>query len=136
MGFLAVGLAAFTLAGLIACERTPDQAPETKKAVVADKPGVVHLTSEELARTAIEVAPVVRGALLVPRQYTATVQANENELAEVTALIRGRVVKVYVDVGQDVKKDALLAMLHSTDLGLAEGAYLKSAAKLHEAKLA
>jgi cobalt-zinc-cadmium efflux system membrane fusion protein len=46
------------------------------------------------------------------------------------------VVKVHVDVGQDVKKDALLAMLHSTDLGLAEGAYLKSAAKLHEAKLA
>jgi cobalt-zinc-cadmium efflux system membrane fusion protein len=97
---------------------------------------VLHLTSEELARTVIEVAPVVRGQLLVPREFPATVQANENELAEVTTLIRGRVVKVYVDVGQDVKKDALLAMLHSTDLGVAEGAYLKSAAKLHEAKLA
>jgi len=129
-------LAAIALAGLLACERTPDQAPEAKKAVVADKPGVVHLTPEELARTAIEVAPVARGAVLVPRQYTATVQANENELAEVTALIRGRVVKVYVDIGQDVKKDTLLAMLHSTDLGVAEGTYLKSAAKLHEAKLA
>jgi membrane fusion protein, heavy metal efflux system len=129
-------LAAFALAGLIACERTPDQAPEAKKAVVADRPGVLHLTSEELARTVIAVAPVARGALLVPRQYTATVQANENELAEVTTLIRGRVEKVYVDVGQDVKKDALLALLHSTDLGVAEGTYLKSAAKLHEAKLA
>jgi membrane fusion protein, heavy metal efflux system len=127
---------AFALAGLLACERTPDQAAEPKKALVADKPGVVHLTSEELARTAIEVAPVARGALLVPRQYTATVQANENELAEVTTLIRGRVEKVYVDVGQDVKKDALLALLHSTDLGVAEGTYLKSAARLHEAKLA
>ncbi|MDZ4855844.1 MAG: efflux RND transporter periplasmic adaptor subunit [Nitrospirota bacterium] len=103
---------------------------------MADRPGMVHLTAEELARTVIEVAPVARGALLVPRQYTATVQANENELAEVTTLIRGRVVKVHVDVGQDVKKDALLAMLHSTDLGLAEGAYLKSAARLHEAELA
>jgi cobalt-zinc-cadmium efflux system membrane fusion protein len=97
---------------------------------------MVHLSDEELARTVIEVAPVARGAMLVPRQYTATVQANENELAEVTTLIRGRVEKVYVDVGQDVKKGALLAMLHSTDLGVAEGAYLKSAAKLHEAKLA
>jgi cobalt-zinc-cadmium efflux system membrane fusion protein len=87
-------------------------------------------------RTAIEVAPVARGAVLVPRQYTATVQANENELAEVTALIRGRVVKVHVDIGQDVKKDALLAMLHSTDLGETEGTYLKATAKLHEAKLA
>jgi cobalt-zinc-cadmium efflux system membrane fusion protein len=131
-----VFLVAFALAGLIACERTPDQAPEPKKAVVAERPGVLHLTSEELARTVIEVAPVARGQLRVPREFPATVQANENELAEVTTLIRGRVVKVYVDVGQDVKKDALLAMLHSTDLGVAEGAYLKSAAKLHEAKLA
>jgi cobalt-zinc-cadmium efflux system membrane fusion protein len=97
---------------------------------------VLHLTSEELARTVIEVTPVARGQLLVPREFPATVQPNENELAEVTTLIRGRVVKVHVDVGQDVKKDTLLAMLHSTDLGLAEGAYLKAAAKLHEAELA
>jgi membrane fusion protein, heavy metal efflux system len=129
-------LAALALAGLIACEKAPDQASEAKKVVVADRPGVLHLTSQELARTVIEVAPVVRGELRVTREFPATVQANENELAEVTALIRGRVVKVHVDVGQDVKKDALLAMLHSTDLGVAEGAYLKSAAKLHEAKLA
>jgi membrane fusion protein, heavy metal efflux system len=127
---------AFALAGLLACERTSDQAAEPKKAVVADRPGVLRLTSEELSRTVIEVTPVARGQVLVPREFPATVQANENELAEVTTLIRGRVVKVHVDVGQDVKKDALLAMLHSTDLGVAEGAYLKAAAKLHEAKLA
>jgi membrane fusion protein, heavy metal efflux system len=131
-----VFLVALAFAGFAACDRTPDQAPEAKKTVVADRPGVLHLTSEELARTVIEVTPVVRGQMLVPREFPATVQANENELAEVTALIRGRVVKVHVDVGQDVKKDTLLAMLHSTDLGLAEGAYLKSAAKLTEAKLA
>ena len=35
-----------------------------------------------------------------------------------------------------MKKGTLLAMLHSTDLGMAEGAYLKAGAKLHEAKLA
>ena len=129
-------LVAVVLAGLVACERTPDQAPEAMKSVVADRPGVIHLTSEELARTAIEVAAVARGQLHVQRAFTATVQPNQNELAEVTTLIRGRVVKVHVDVGQDVKKDALLAMLHSTDLGVAEGAYLKAAAKLHEAELA
>ncbi len=127
---------ALALAGLAACERTPDRAPEAKKAVVADRLGVLRLTSEELARTAIEVAPVARGQLRVPREFPATVQSNENELAEVTTLIRGRVVKVHVDVGKDVKKDTLLAMLHSTDLGVAEGAYLKAAARLHEAELA
>src|SRR5512140_3136451 len=99
----AVLLVAFGLAGLIACERTPDQAPEAKKAVVAERPGVLHLTSEELARTVIEITPVVRGQLLMPREFPATVQANANEMAEVTTLIKGRVMKVYVDVGQDVK---------------------------------
>lgn len=97
---------------------------------------MLQLTSEELARTVIDVATVARGQLLVSREFPATVQANANQLAEVTTLIRGRVVKVYVDVGQDVEKDTLLAMLHSTDLGVAEGAYLKAAAKLYEAKLA
>ena len=97
---------------------------------------MLHLTSEALARTAIEVVPVARGQLRVPREFPATVQPNENELAEVAALIRGRVVQVHVDVGQDVKKGALLALLHSTDLGVAEGAYLKAAARLHEAELA
>ena len=97
-------LVALAFAGLVACERTPDQAPEANKSVVADRPGVLHLTAEELARTAIEVTPVARGQLRVSREFPATVQSNENELAEVTTLIRGRVVKVHVDVGQDVKK--------------------------------
>jgi cobalt-zinc-cadmium efflux system membrane fusion protein len=132
----AVLLVALAIAGFAACERTPDQAPEAKKTVVAEKPGVLHLTSEELARTVIEVAPVARGEVRVPREFPATVQPNQNELAHVTTLIRGRVVQVHVDVGQDVKKDALLALLHSTDLGVAEGAYLKAAAKLHEKELA
>jgi cobalt-zinc-cadmium efflux system membrane fusion protein len=85
---------------------------------------------------ALQLVPVRQGQLLTHREFPATVQANENELAEVTTLIRGRVVKVAVDVGQDVKKGALLAMLHSTDLGVAEGDYLKAAARLHEAELA
>lgn len=131
-----IGLAAVMSSGFVACEKAPDQVPESKTSAVDGLPGVLHLTSEELARTVIDVSPVSRGQLRVPREFTATVQSNENELAEVTTLIRGRVVKVYVDVGQDVKKDTLLTLLHSTDLGVAEGGYLKAAARLHEADLA
>jgi cobalt-zinc-cadmium efflux system membrane fusion protein len=82
----------------------------------------------------LELVPVAQGQILPHREFPATVQANQNELAEVTTLIRGRVVKVHVDVGQDVKKGALLAMLHSVDLGVAEGEYLKAEAKLEEAE--
>jgi cobalt-zinc-cadmium efflux system membrane fusion protein len=130
------GLIVLLSSGFVACEKAPDQVPESKTSAVDGLPGVLHLTSEEVARTVIEVSPVARGQLRVPREFTATVQSNENELAEVTTLIRGRVVKVYVDVGQDVKKDTLLTLLHSTDLGVAEGGYLKAAARLHEAQLA
>ena len=135
-GVYSFGLIVLLSSGFVACEKAPDQVPESKTSAVDGLPGVLHLTSEEVARTVIEVSPVARGQLRVPREFTATVQSNENELAEVTTLIRGRVVKVYVDVGQDVKKDTLLTLLHSTDLGVAEGGYLKAAARLHEAQLA
>lgn len=135
-GLCSFGLIVLLSSAFVTCGKSSDQPIEVKTVVAEALPGVLHLTPEELARTVIEVAPVARGQIRVPREFTATVQSNENELAEVTTLIRGRVVKVYVDVGQDVKKDALLALLHSTDLGVTEGAYLKAAARLHEAELA
>jgi cobalt-zinc-cadmium efflux system membrane fusion protein len=97
--------------------------------------GLLRLSQEELSRTSLVVMPVARGQFRLIREFPATIQPNENELAEVTTLIRGRVVKVHVDVGADVKKGDLLALLHSTDLGLAEGAYLKASARLYEADL-
>lgn len=135
-GLSTFGLIVVLSAAVVACEKPSDRTVEVKTAVADALPAVLRLTPEELARSVIEVSPVGRGQLRVPREFTATVQSNENELAEVTTLIRGRVVKVYVDVGQDVKKDALLALLHSTDLGVTEGAYLKAVAQLHEAELA
>lgn len=132
----AISLVLCVWAGLAACEKAPDQVPEAKKAVVTETPGVLRLTPEELARTPIEVTAVARGRSFQPWTFPATIQSNENELAEVTTLIRGRVVKVHVDMGADVRKDTLLAMLHSKELGAAEGAYLKAAARLHEAELA
>ena len=95
--------------------------------------GVLRLSEEELSRTTIETVAVESGKFWLSREFPATIRPNENELAEVTTLIRGRVVNVKVDVGADVKKGDLLALLHSTDLGLAEGAYLKATAKLYEA---
>lgn len=120
----------------VACENKPVDTTAAKPDSPDERPGLLHLTPEELSRMHLELVPVKQGQLLSHRQFPATVQANQNELAEVTTLIRGRVVKVHVDVGQDVQKGALLAMLHSVDLGVAEGDYLKAGARLHEAELA
>jgi cobalt-zinc-cadmium efflux system membrane fusion protein len=124
------------LIGIVACESKQPDSSVGKQDAPSAQSGLLRLTPEESSRMELELAPVGEGQLRTHREFPATVQANENELAEVTTLIRGRVVKVHVDVGQDVKKGALLAVLHSMDLGVAEGDYLKAAARLHEAELA
>lgn len=124
------------MAAGMACENKAAGPAPAKPDLPSERPRSLHLTPEELSRLSLELVPVKEGPLLSHRTFPATVQANQNELAEVTTLIRGRVVKVHVDVGQDVKRGALLAMLHSVDLGVAEGDYLKAGARLHEAELA
>lgn len=118
----------------VACENKPADTSTVKQDSSSTRPGWLRLTPEELSRIELELVPVTQGQILSHRHFPATVQANQNELAEVTTLIRGRVVKVHVDVGQDVKKGTLLAMLHSVDLGVAEGEYLKAEARLEEAE--
>jgi cobalt-zinc-cadmium efflux system membrane fusion protein len=139
-GFLALVMRCLTACVVVAvsvgCEDKPADTSTVKSDPPSTRPGLLRLRPEELSRMQLELAPVAQGQILSHREFPATVQANQNELAEVTTLIRGRVVKVHVDVGQDVKKGALLAMLHSVDLGVAEGDYLKAGARLHEAELA
>jgi cobalt-zinc-cadmium efflux system membrane fusion protein len=94
------------------------------------------LTPAEIARAGIQVQTVKKAPFVLHREFPATVHANENELAEVTTLIRGRVAEVLVDTGKDVKRGERLALLDSTDLGMAEGVYLKATARQHEAQLA
>lgn len=130
-------LVTFAVAACLAgCGNNPQDGSSATPTTASTQTGLLRLTQEELSRTSIEVMPVGRGQIRVSRDFPATIRANENELAEVTTLISGRVVKVQVDVGADVKKGDLLALLHSTDLGLAEGAYLKATARLYEADLA
>lgn len=134
-GSLAIA-AVIAMSALVACGDKTGDTSAARPVPSPSRSGVVQLSSEELARTAMKVTPVVRGQYRFSRDFPATIQPNENELAEVTTLVRGRVVSVQVDVGADVKKGDLLALLHSTELGLAESAYLKAAARLHEADLA
>jgi len=133
---MSLALLVLVLAGSGGCGQNPDEETGAKPAETSAKTGVVQLTPEAVKTAGIEVRPTTRGEFRIHWEFPGTVQPNENELAEVTTLIRGRVMEVRVDVGADVKKGALLALLHSTDLGLAEASYLKAHAKLKEAELA
>jgi cobalt-zinc-cadmium efflux system membrane fusion protein len=116
-----------------------DSAPESAAQKPAPKPhqtGIVTLTAEEVRSGAIVVQPAVRGEFKLHRDFPATVVPDHHATADITALVRGRVVDVYADLGQQVKGGDLLAMLYSSDLGMAQSAYLKAVAKLYVAERA
>jgi cobalt-zinc-cadmium efflux system membrane fusion protein len=136
---LVVGLGVLVLAsfGLLKDFQARDEPVETSgRTVPPSSPNMVTLKAEVLANAGIEVVPIVRGEFRLHRDFPAVVQPNENKLAEVTSLFRGRVEEVYVDFGQDVERGTSLALVHSMDIGLSQASYLKAAAQSHEASLA
>nr|MBI3614695.1 efflux RND transporter periplasmic adaptor subunit [Nitrospirota bacterium] len=130
-----LSVVALGLGSLTGCAKDTDEATGGKPTAATARAGVVRLAPEAVAAAGIEVRPVMLGAFRLHRDFPATVQPNKNKLAEVTTLVRGRATDVYVDVGADVQGGGLLAKLYSSDLGLAQSTYLKTAAKLHEGEL-
>lgn len=133
-------LRAFVVAGILCggsagCEKSSEEATDAKPSSTTPA-GVLRLNPEEITRAGIVSQPVVRGEFRSHKDFPAIVRPNENQLAEVRTLVRGRAVDVYADLGQEVQTGQLLAVLYSSDLGLAQAAYLKTQAKLHEAERA
>lgn len=95
--------------------------------------GLVYLSAEEIQTANLLVHPVARGEFRTTRDFPGTVEPNEHALAEITTLVRGRVIDVYADLGREVKAGTLLALLYSSELGMAQSAYLKATAKLNVA---
>jgi len=118
----------------LGCGRAPEDATGARVPEPAAKPGIVKLTPGTAEQAGIAVQPVMRGEFRTYREFPATVRPNERALAEIRTLVRGRVVDVYADLGQEVKANDLLAMLYSSDLGLAQSGYLKAEARLYVAQ--
>ena len=118
------------------CDGTPSDVVASKAPAAVSAPGRITLSAEESSRVGVEVQPVVRSDFRTHRDFPAIVQPNQRNMAEITTLVRGRVIEVYADLGQEVKANAPLAILYSSELGLAQSAYLKAKAKLHVAEQA
>jgi cobalt-zinc-cadmium efflux system membrane fusion protein len=130
---LVLGLV-FGLVGIAGCDPATEEATGAKPQHRV--PGVVRLPPEEATRAGILTSPVVRTEFRTYRDFPGTVVPNAHAVAEITTLVRGRVTDVYVDLGQEVKGGSLLAILYSSDLGMAQSAYLKANAKLYVAERA
>lgn len=118
------------------CDGTPSDVVASKTPAAVSTPGRITLSADESSRVGLVVQPVVRSDFRTHRDFPAIVQPNQRNMAEITTLVRGRVVEVYADLGQEVKANAPLAILYSSELGLAQSAYLKAKAKLHVAEQA
>lgn len=101
-------------------------APDTKP-----EAGIVRLTTAEIQSGEIAVRSVTIGDFRVHRDFPATVAPNHHATAQITALVRGRVLEVYADFGQEVKAGEVLAVMYSGELGMAQSSYLKSGARLY-----
>ena len=118
------------------CDGTPNDVGASKTPSVAPPSGLVTLPAEESARVGLVVQPATRSDFRTHREFPGFVQPNQRNMADITTLVRGRVVEVYGELGQEVKAKALLAILYSSELGLAQSGYLKARAKLHVAEQA
>ena len=124
------------LASSTGCDRAPAPAEESRPKRSSDEVRLVRLPLDEVTRSGMTVEPIRRTAFRTYRTFPGVVRPNEHALANITALVRGRVAEVHADLGQMVKPNQLLAVLHSSDLGLAQSAYLKARARRHVAEQA
>jgi membrane fusion protein, heavy metal efflux system len=124
------------LASSTGCDRTPAPAEESRPKHSSDGVRLVQLQPDEVIRSGVTVEPVGRTSFRTYRTFPGVVRPNEHALANITTLVRGRVAEVHADLGQMVKANQLLAVLHSSDLGLAQSAYLKARARRHVAEQA
>lgn len=118
----------------LGCDTAPEEATGAKPPVPAPVAGLVRLTAEEIGRAGIVVEPAARGEFRTHRDFPGLVGPNQHQVAEIATLVRGRVIDVYADLGQEVKTGQLLAILYSAELGMAQSAYLKANAKLYVAE--
>ncbi|MFZ4703708.1 MAG: efflux RND transporter periplasmic adaptor subunit [Candidatus Methylumidiphilus sp.] len=74
----------------------------------------------------------LRDSLRVP----ARVDLDQHRMARIGATVSGRIVETKAWIGQSVRKGETLAILNSTELGMAQAAYLKASSQVNLRELA
>ena len=102
---LVLNLAVFvTLLLTGGCGPSEDHAADAKPPVPTPTAGVVKLTAEEASSAGLVVQTASRIEYRSHRDFPGTVTPNQHAMAEITALVRGRVIDVYADLRQEVNR--------------------------------
>ncbi|WP_420227577.1 efflux RND transporter periplasmic adaptor subunit [Pigmentiphaga litoralis] len=111
----------------IALSACGDKAPETAApAAPAGDPAIV--TADEAMASRIKVATITKQPFGEMLRVSGRIDFDIERVARIGATVTGRVTEIRAELGQAVKPGDVLARLHSSELGTAQLAYLKSRA--------
>lgn len=123
------------LVGLVACgsHDTAKAAGSPKEsasepAEPVQRPGTVTLTTEQAKNSRIKLGAVERRSEAGLLSATAQIEAPANGIARVAPRLAGRVVSLDADIGQQVKRGQVLAVIDAPELGRAKADYLAALA--------
>ncbi len=123
---------------LLACgPKSPEPAKpaETKGAKEAKpEPGEVHLSAELQKTAGIQLVDVEKRNVPTTFRVNGRLVADEEKTHKAGAVIDGRIVKIYFNVGDRVQKGQVLARLHSHDIHESRSDYQKAKVELSRLK--
>jgi cobalt-zinc-cadmium efflux system membrane fusion protein len=83
----------------------------------------------------IKIVAIGEGQIYDSLRLPARIDFDQQHVARIGATVTGRIIETKTVLGQDVKKGEQLAMLNSTELGLAQAAYLKTISQVNLRRL-
>ena len=101
------------LVGVSACGSTPAPAPEAEAGATGAAPVDVQLTAEQMTRGGIVVTTVDKEPWAERFEAPAVLQLDQRHTARIGAPLDARVDAVHADVGDTVRRGAVLIELHS-----------------------
>jgi membrane fusion protein, heavy metal efflux system len=121
---------------LISCESKQEEAPKPP-ATASAEPDIIELPEESTTFAHLQTDRVaLRPIRTVLKAQAGKILANENRLAHLSARVPGRIVAVYADLGDRVKKGDRLLLLDSLAFGAAQLEYRKARTALSVAEKA
>jgi cobalt-zinc-cadmium efflux system membrane fusion protein len=104
------------------------EAPSAGEAAARVDPAVV-IAPKDLATT-IRTEPVAEQSVAETLRVPGTVALDEYRVARIGSQVTGRITRLVAKLGQFVRPGEILTVVHSTDLGSAQLAYLKASAQV------
>ena len=83
-------------------------------------PQNISIPKEQWQSSGIQIEPVLRQPFSKTLQLTGKIALNQDRIAHIYSMVDGTVESVSASLGQNVKRDDLLAVIHSREIGAAK----------------